>query len=195
METITTNVTTPTNVGSNLLMKSLVGIISLTVISAAGYYYYKQNNVPAVAPVTTTIGNDSRPQTKKITLKDTYVVPTGGSSTDGTSQPTTIPTTASQHYKNGTYTVTGAYRAPSGAEKLSVAVSLLNDKIISATFAGSPTSPASKKFQEQFSTGFKGEVVGKSIDEVSLTVVNGSSLTPKGFMDALSKVKAQAKNS
>ncbi len=36
-------------------------------------------------------------------------------------------------------------------------------------------------------------VVGKKIDEVQLTKVAGSSLTPKGFMDALEKVKTEAK--
>ena len=37
-------------------------------------------------------------------------------------------------------------------------------------------------------------VVGKNIDEVAITKVAGSSLTPKGFTDALEKIKADAKS-
>ena len=47
--------------------------------------------------------------------------------------------------------------------------------------------------QGNFKAGFSELVVGKPVDQVSLSVVNGSSLTPKGFMDALAKIKAEAK--
>jgi hypothetical protein len=46
--------------------------------------------------------------------------------------------------------------------------------------------------QGKFKEGFEEAVVGKPLDEIALTVVNGSSLTPKGFMDALTKVKLEA---
>jgi hypothetical protein len=41
---------------------------------------------------------------------------------------------------------------------------------------------------------YKQYVVGKKIDEVQLTKVSGSSLTPQGFNDALAKIKAEAKS-
>lgn len=71
---------------------------------------------------------------------------------------------------------------------------MAGDKVVDATFSGKPTSQASEKYQSNFNDGFKTKVVGKSIDEIKLTVVNGSSLTPIGFMDALSKVKKDAIN-
>ncbi|KXK09170.1 MAG: hypothetical protein UZ21_OP11001000228 [Microgenomates bacterium OLB22] len=46
--------------------------------------------------------------------------------------------------------------------------------------------------QGLFAEGYKTQVVGKSIDELKLDVVNGSSLTPKGFEDALQKIKTEA---
>jgi 23S rRNA (uracil1939-C5)-methyltransferase len=50
----------------------------------------------------------------------------------------------------------------------------------------------SKFLKENVPTDFFIQVVGKNIEELNLTVVNGSSLTPKGFMDALAKIKVDA---
>lgn len=53
-------------------------------------------------------------------------------------------------------------------------------------------NPVSKGFQDKFAAGIAAEVVGKPIDSISVDVVNGSSLTPAGFMEALLKIKLQA---
>lgn len=103
------------------------------------------------------------------------------------------PATISTKYKDGTYQVTGNYTSPAAKEEITITLVLKDDIVTSATFAGSPKpSPTTIKMQEKFSTGFKEFVIGKNIDEISLTVVNGSSLTPIGFMDALAKIKAEA---
>ena len=96
-------------------------------------------------------------------------------------------------YADGTYTEKGTYTSPAGAEPVTVSVTLENGIVTTATFAGSATNPGSIMNQEKFSKGFAGQVVGKPIDAIALTVVNGSSLTPKGFMDALSKIKVDAR--
>ena len=74
-----------------------------------------------------------------------------------------------------------------------MSITLQNDAITAATFKGNAVNPASKFNQDKFSKGFESVVVGKPIDSLSLTVVNGASLTPKGFMDAVVKIKAEAK--
>lgn len=108
-------------------------------------------------------------------------------------QTTPVTTTPSATmYNDGTYTAEGAYSSPAGNETVTVSVTLANDVITDATFTGNAKNPGSVANQKKFSDGFKAEVVGKSIDSINLTVVNGASLTPKGFMDALSKIKTQA---
>ncbi len=95
-------------------------------------------------------------------------------------------------YVSGTYAATGDYTSPAGAEQVDITITLDGNVITAATFTGKAEHPASKKWQGNFSQGFAAEVVGKSIDEVKLGVVNGSSLAPKGFMDALAKIQADA---
>ena len=69
----------------------------------------------------------------------------------------------------------------------------LKDGIITdATFQGNPQGKRAQQFQDLFASGYKELVVGKSINEVSLGVVNGSSLTSKGFMDAVQQIRTQA---
>lgn len=95
-------------------------------------------------------------------------------------------------YADGTYSATGEYRSPAGEESVDVSLTIADGVVTAATFKGNATRPKSVEMQGNFSQGFEALVVGKSIDEVSLGVVNGSSLTPKGFMDAVEKIKAEA---
>ncbi len=100
--------------------------------------------------------------------------------------------TNEKKYINGTYSAEGLYVTPGGPEKINITVILENDLITSVLFKGNAINPNSVKWQGEFSKGFTEEVVGKNIDEVELTVVNGSSLTPKGFLNALEKINAEA---
>lgn len=96
-------------------------------------------------------------------------------------------------YKDGTYIQTGVYNSPAGSESVTVSVTLKDGVVTNSTFKGSATNKASINNQGKFAAGFSGVVVGQPVDSIALTVVNGSSLTPKGFMDALSKIKSEAK--
>lgn len=107
---------------------------------------------------------------------------------------TSIPSViSSSSYKNGTYEVVGNYASPGGAEHIDIKLTLENDIVTAAEVTPRATLPASKNFQGLFAANFKQYVVGKNIDEVQLDKVSGASLTPKGFNDALTKIKAQAK--
>ena len=100
---------------------------------------------------------------------------------------------AQSDYKNGTYTASATYQTPEEPESLEITVTLDNNVVTDAIFNGQARDKTSREMQALFAEGFKEQVVGKPIDEIALTVVNGSSLTPKGFMDALQKVKQEAK--
>ena len=95
-------------------------------------------------------------------------------------------------YKDGTYTEKGRYVSPGGAESVDVTVTIANDIITSATVTGNASRGESKQYQAEFISGFKRAVVGKDIDEVSLSRVAGSSLTSNGFNTAIKLIKADA---
>ena len=102
------------------------------------------------------------------------------------------PTMEQSNYKNGTYTAEGDYTSPGGAEKVKVTVTIKDNLITDSQFASLATRPTSKKMQGLFSESYKALVVGKNINEINLDVVNGSSLTPIGFEDALKKIRQEA---
>ena len=151
--------------------KSLTPIvigIALVVVVVIGIIVYQNNAAKSTTPPP---------------VVESSVQPTSGDSATNTSE-----------YKDGTYTAEGDYISPGGAEKVGVSVTLENGVITDSTFTVMATRPTSVTMQDNFAGGYKTLVVGKSIDEVQLTKVAGSSLTPQGFMDALEKIKTQAKS-
>lgn len=103
----------------------------------------------------------------------------------------TIPVVI-QSYKDGTYSSIGTYTSPAGKEEVGVSLTLRDNVITSVTFTPKATNEVSIKLQGMFSSGYKELVVGKDINTVKLDKVSGSSLTPKGFNDAIEKIKLQA---
>jgi len=95
-------------------------------------------------------------------------------------------------YKNGTYTETGNYISPGGRESIEVTLTVTDDIITDASVKANAASSESKEHQDDFISGYKTLVVGKDIDEVSLSRVAGSSLTSNGFNSALKLIKADA---
>lgn len=160
----------------NTFTKIIAGIV---VLGVAGFAFSRMDN-----------------------LKTTESVPVVVDETPTSTEPISLPATSTEPgpamsnnrvYKNGTYTADGVYSSPAGQESVSVTLTIRNDAVVSAVFLGKATNPSSIKNQEQFALGFKQYVIGKSVDSIKLTVVNGSSLTPKGFANALVKIKAKAK--
>lgn len=96
-------------------------------------------------------------------------------------------------YTDGTYTASGEYTSPAGAEQVTVTLTVKDNVVTEVSSTESAENPKSQYFQKQFAEGVASAVVGKPIGSIALTVVNGSSLTPKGFMDALEKIKAEAR--
>jgi uncharacterized protein with FMN-binding domain len=111
-----------------------------------------------------------------------------------TTETTETPSTTTT-YKDGSYTATGTYSTPGGNESVTVTVTLTGDKITAIETTGSGTGGNSKQYQSQFLSGYKAQVIGKAIEEVSLSRVAGSSLTSGGFNRAIDTIQNDARNS
>lgn len=108
-------------------------------------------------------------------------------------QPTTADVMTNATYKDGEYSSEGEYTSPGGEETIDVTVTLKDGIVEDAEVVANATRPISKKMQGIFVAEYKDQVVGKKIDELNLTKVSSSSLAPKGFNDAIEKIKAEAK--
>lgn len=96
-------------------------------------------------------------------------------------------------YKDGSYTMVGQYVSPGGDEEIGVTVTLKDNVITEAEVKPMATRPNSVTFQGIFAENYKPFVIGKNINDVKLDKVSGSSLSPKGFNDAIEKIKAEAR--
>ena len=103
---------------------------------------------------------------------------------------TAAPADAS--YADGTYTAQGTYATPETVETISVTVTLHDDTITAVEVVGDPQKSESEEYQGEFIGGIAAEVVGKDIDQLSVSRVAGSSLTSGGFNSAIEMIKQQA---
>lgn len=106
--------------------------------------------------------------------------------------PAPTSTDATAPYADGTYTAEGSYQTPETVETVSVTMTLTDDVVTAVEVVGDPTAPESKRFQGQFIDGIAEHVVGKSLDELDVDRVAGSSLTSGGFNQAVVGIKEQA---
>lgn len=93
---------------------------------------------------------------------------------------------------DGTYTVIGGYQSPNGAETVVVTVSVIDGIVTEASVVPQSSNATSSRYQGQFAGGIADEVVGKPLAEVQVTRVAGSSLTGRGFNEALDQIRAEA---
>ncbi len=161
---------------------ALMWTVAVVVIALLAYGGYKYTNKETV----TTTNED-------LVVPPSQIV--GGDHPDPDELPvqTPQPAAGSPQFKDGTYTAIGHYNSPGGAEQISITLTLKDDIITAATAKSIATRPETKNFQGQFVAGFALQVVGKKIGEVSLSKVSGSSLTPKGFNDAVLQIRIQSK--
>lgn len=146
----------------------------------------------AIAATTVAIvGGNSRDN--KTTTAEVTTSPS--SSVAATNTPTTA-TTSDGGFKAGTYEATGSYRTPGGQESVTVSVTLSGtDGMIASidtTGTGAASGGESREYQGKFLANYKELVIGKKVDEVSLSRVAGSSLTSNGFNNALDEIAQDA---
>ncbi len=106
----------------------------------------------------------------------------------------TISTMDTAGYKDGMYSEEGSYKTPAGMKKVKVDVTLKDGKIVDSTVTGLAEDEKSIGFQKIFVENYKPLITGKSISEVKLDKVSGSSLTSAGFNEALQKIATAAKS-
>ena len=99
---------------------------------------------------------------------------------------------AAAGYKDGTYSADGNYKSPNGTETVGVQLTLAGGTVSAVEITEHPSNPNTRKFQGQFAGGIADQVVGKSLDEINVSKVAGSSLTSGGFNQAVEAIKAQA---
>ncbi|MFB4426326.1 hypothetical protein C5F59_035255 [Streptomyces sp. QL37] len=114
-------------------------------------------------------------------------------STTSTSESAAAPTGKSageRSYADGDYSADGEY----GTQDSSIGVSLTLDDGVITDVDVDPhaTDETSLDYQERFAAAVPELVEGKRIDEVRLERVAGSSGTPDGFNDALTKIRDEA---
>lgn len=100
--------------------------------------------------------------------------------------------TTSGAYADGTYEATGQYATPESVETVDVTLTIAGDTVTGVTVTGDPQAAESRRYQGEFIGGISDEVVGKKLDEISVSKVAGSSLTSGGFMKAVDAIKAEA---
>ncbi len=152
----------------------IMSIIVVVILAVAGGVVYAATRGEENTTSTTTSHTTSQPADTT-----TSSSPGAASSADST-------------YADGTYTATGSYSTPGGSESVTVTATLASGNVTSVTTTGSATGGNSAQYQSQFLSNYESQVVGKSIDEISLSRVAGSSLTSAGFNAALAEIKRDA---
>jgi len=100
----------------------------------------------------------------------------------------------SSNFKDGTYSADGSYISPGGHESIGVQLSVSNGVIESVTVTPESKDFESLRYQQRFISGVASVVVGKKLDQAYINGrVNGSSLTPEGFNNALGTIISEAK--
>ena len=161
------------NTSSRTPNKAIVAVIVIVLVSSigAGSYYLATNK-------NETEGSAS------VAENSQTMAPTS------TNNAQTQSTNAT--YKDGTYQAKGSYSSPGGQESIDVSLTIANGKITAATVESNAENSTSKEYQGYFINGYKKLVIGKSIDDVELDRVAGSSLTPAGFNEAVDQIKNDA---
>jgi hypothetical protein len=120
--------------------------------------------------------------------KDTASTPASDTplaSSSTTPAASTSANTSTASLKDGSYSATGSYQTPGGQEQISVQVTLAGGVINDASVTQQGKTGEAQEYQDKFVSGFKSQVVGKKISDVSLSRVAGSSLTSIGFNSAI----------
>ena len=161
-------------------------VVAGLVVLVAAIASYQDDDAPNIAD------QPSEVETQVATMAASSSTPTGSTSTSSATPSATATQTAG--YKDGTYSTTASYATPGGVEQMGVSLTLKNGIITDSTVSAVAIDRESRGYQNDFIAAYKGQVVGKSIDAVSLSRVSGASLTSRGFNSALTTIKSQAKS-
>lgn len=162
---------------NNNKQKAVAGLVALVVIAllAGGVTAY---NAQQSTQTSTSIS-------KTPSVTNSSPAPAGN-------EVTTTPSATAKTYKDGSYSASTTYFVPSGSEDIKVTLTVRSDVITDSQVEHSGKDRESKIFQQEFSEGYKSQVVGKSIKDLQLSSISGASDTSRAFEEALEKIRSQA---
>jgi type VI protein secretion system component Hcp len=171
-------------------------LLVVLIVSGVGATLYVQNAKKSEAlkgQVQVGVQNSDYIQTS-----NTGTVTTGTGQTQTTtgtinsgSNTSTTNTGSETTTTNTTKQVTASYVVPDGdTENLSITVLLTNGTISDISFSMNPTNNESREYFNKFKNSFpKSQVVGKTLNNVSLSRVGGASLTTNAFNKAIAGLR------
>lgn len=175
------SVTPATSKSKSPIILAVIGVIAS--VGVLGSLFSKKTDEPKTPGV-----NNAPQPSEREEVNEVETIPASPSAKQA---PADIP--SGQSYKDGSYESDGSYQSPAGPEKVHLAVTLKNGVVTDTSFSGISETPKSQMYMNNFNKNYKTLVIGKKIDEIKITQLSGSSLTPMGFSDALAKIAAQAK--
>ncbi len=97
------------------------------------------------------------------------------------------------NYQDGTYTATVKYEVPYGyVESLDATVTIVDNIVTETDVAFEIVNPVSTSYVDAFEQYYKDEVIGQTVDDISLSRIGGASLTNVAFDAALQNIKNEA---
>lgn len=157
--------------------KAIVGLVAVVLLVIA-------------ATVVVVSMSDSEQQA--VNTSDTVGAPS--SSSASSSGANTSEAEPGGMYDDGTYVATGTYFTPGGQESIGVTITVADGAVAEAVVKQNARGGEAKDYQAAFVANYKPLVEGKKLDEIKLSRVAGSSLTPVGFNLALEDIRSQAKS-
>lgn len=112
------------------------------------------------------------------------VPPAAATSSESAPKPAAAPKPAPlPQAANQVHSATVTYRAPSGLEEVGFTVTVAPDgTIVAAASQTKGASPKTVRYQDAFSAGIAGAVVGQKISSLNVGAVAGASLTTAAFV-------------
>lgn len=99
-------------------------------------------------------------------------------------------------YRDGSYSAEGGYQSPAGPETVGVELAIADGVITAVTVTPQSENSVSAKLQGQLAAGIGDLVIGQPLETIEeFDAVNGSSLSPEGFQEAVEKIKEEAAQS
>jgi hypothetical protein len=178
---------------------SRVTALKAATVASIGLFVMLVRSTGALQGTQTTAGNDAanaQPDTVTQALEATTTPTPTEAAPSATPVPTRTPTPApavTSKFRDGTYTASGSYRTPGGTQSIIVTLTISKDIITRSSVTENAQGNTSEAFQGDFIANYQPLVIGRQLDQLSLTKVSSSSLTPNGFNRAVDSIEGQAR--
>jgi uncharacterized protein with FMN-binding domain len=107
--------------------------------------------------------------------------------------PLTEDSATAGNFSDGSYEAVGEYQSPAGPEEVQVDLTIAQGVVTAVTVTPQAENEVSLKLQKQMAEGIGELVIGKPLADIeAFAVINGSSLSPIGFQQAVESIREQA---